>query len=892
MKKSSSVFNTPALSSIVNENVKGCKWAAEIRDRAVEDAKPWLNLSDAAVWRLMFGPSIKRSWMVWSNGFCPSCKVSVPMYKWKVDAWNNPWKLECPHCKEIFPKNDFAAFYKSGLNEHGVFDPQKADRKLLFNCEHPDPSDPLHSFGVDDGDGWSDGVNRWMFVGAYLIYGQWKQLIVGGASNLSMAYVMTGDERYAHKAGILLDRIADLYPEFDFITQGTVYEVSSIRNPGYVSVWHDACEETRKLVMAYDFIFDAIKNDSELVTFLSRKAADFILENKKSSFPDIQRNIEDGILRDALANPLKIKNNYPRAEYAKAIIMTVLGWPENRDEIYRFMDGVLAKATAVDGVTGEKGLSGYAMYVVNGIVEMIGYFSRIDPQFVKNMAESNPGLKNILRFFIDTRCIEKYYPLSGDTGEFAAQADRFAIDMLQGRPGFDPSTYSFISQLYEITGDPALVQTAYSENGKTVDNLPYDVFFKDPAALQRRFLEVIDRYGDDIKLDSVNKEQWHIAILRSGGGGDGRALWLDYDSGGAHGHADCMNLGLFAKGLDLMPDFGYPPVRYGGWETERAMWYKSTAAHNTVVVDGENSKEGAGETALWAVGKAFRAIRASGEKTNCENRYERTAALIDISPADSYVLDVFRVTGGSDHVKYMHSGYGSISTEGLSLSEMEPIGSENLIRGFSGDKNPENGWSADWKIEDRYGYLPENSDVHLRYTDLTDCAEAVVAECWISGVYSLVESWIPTVLTRRRSPIAPLESTFAAIIEPYERESKIKSIRRVPLCDESDAAVEVVLKDGRRDLLIAADPGFSNANSRVLTQNDNGIQTDAELALVRYGPQGGVQRIVFCKGSFVRVGSLSVESRTDFAEVEFNGESHSVASGEESVTIKMNCGKP
>ena len=62
-------------------------------------------------------------------------------------------------------------------------------------------------------------------------------------------------------------------------------------------------------------------------------------------------------------------------------------------------------------------------------------------------------------------------------------------------------------------------------------------------------------------------------MLRSGRGREARAAWLDYDSGGRHGHADALNLGLFAKGLDLLPDFGYPPVQYGGWGAPRPVVY-------------------------------------------------------------------------------------------------------------------------------------------------------------------------------------------------------------------------------------------------------------------------------------------------------------------------------
>ena len=146
------------------------------------------------------------------------------MYSWKIDPWKFPFKTQCPHCDMLFPTNDFSAFYRSGLDRHAVFDPKLADRSLLFNSDHPDPADPLHRFGVDDGTGYVEGEKRWRFIGAYLIYGHWKILVLAGVNHLSEAYFVTGEPIYAHKAAILLDRIADVYPTFDFIEQAVVYE--------------------------------------------------------------------------------------------------------------------------------------------------------------------------------------------------------------------------------------------------------------------------------------------------------------------------------------------------------------------------------------------------------------------------------------------------------------------------------------------------------------------------------------------------------------------------------------------------------------------------------------------------------------------------------------------
>ena len=114
-----------------------------LRQYAIERAAPWRALSPEELWDLVFGHTLPRSWMVWSDGFCPSCGGLVNMYDWRISVWEQTWKLTCPRCSDVFPKNDFHAFYRSGLDGTGVFDPKHADRDLLFNVEHPDPADPL-----------------------------------------------------------------------------------------------------------------------------------------------------------------------------------------------------------------------------------------------------------------------------------------------------------------------------------------------------------------------------------------------------------------------------------------------------------------------------------------------------------------------------------------------------------------------------------------------------------------------------------------------------------------------------------------------------------------------------------------------------------------------------
>ena len=862
-----SVFFPPELVARARANIAKYPWAAEQKQNIVDAAKPWMKLSDEDLWSMMFGPTIHRSWMVLSDGYCPSCKKPVPMYNWRIDAMNRPWKVQCPHCQELFPKNDFKAFYQSGLDAQGIFDPKKADRSLLFNAERPNPDDPLRMFGVDDGEGYVEGDKRWRFIGAYLIYGQWKQAALGGIRNLSAAYIVTGDPKYAHKAAILLDRVADVYPTFDFMSQADLYDGRN-QADGYVSVWHDACEETRELAMAYDMVRDAIPDDKKLVEFLSKKAG---------GSKDIERNIEDRILSDALNNIPKISSNYPRTQVAMIVINEVLG---NRGAADAILDPMLDKATAVDGVTGEKGLVDYSAHTIKGVANLLGLLARIDPDFLKETLKRHPRVHDMYRFHIDTWCLGKYYPLVGDCGWFACQRDQY--QGVEFYKGFDPAPYmyafslspsmfTFLWQLYELTGDTALVQALYRGNDDSADGLPYDLFADDPAAFQKAVKNVIKRIGPTPTLKSINKEQWHLAILRSGDGDDARALWLQYDAWGNHGHANCMELGLFAKGLDLMPDFGYKPVQFGGWGSPRANWYGMTAAHNTVVVDGRDQGNGAGATTLWADGRQFHAIRASGPAPMGGKQFERTAALIDVSDKDFYILDVFRVIGGSDHAKFMGSHFGQVTTQGLSLKPSEAYGHGTEMRSFQLDPSPKPGWSVDWRIEDKYKFLAPGSEVHLRYTDLTYGAEAYLAEAWVSigGYYdSYDEAWIPRIMVRRQSPEAPLASTFVSIIEPYEKQSAISGIRRLALEAEdgapypdSFAAVEVSLVGGGKDLLISADDPHG-----IMVQKDWGVATDAELCLIRLDKAGKAKKVVICKGSFARVGDKEFKG-----EGEING---------------------
>ncbi|MBN2308544.1 MAG: heparinase II/III family protein [Candidatus Hydrogenedentes bacterium] len=870
--KRASAFYPDEVVARARANAGASDWAAGVQQDVIARARPWLEASDEELWGFMFGPTIPRSWMVWSDGICPACQKDVKMYTWRMDPWEFRWKVQCPHCKEWFPKNDFGAFYESGLDEHGVFQPARADRALLFNTEHPDPDDPLHGFGVDDGEGYVDAEGRrWRFIGAYLIYGQWKRLIVQGIVDLSAAYVATGDSRYAYKAALMLDRVADVFPGFDFGEQGIVYERKGDR--GQVSTWHDACAEVHQLALAYDRLFEGARDEeAALVAFLSEKARTHKLDNPKQSWADIQRNIEDRVFRDTLAHGDRIQSNYPTTDVALMLIKAVLEWPGNRDEVMALMDGVIDKATAVDGMSGEKGLAGYTVIAPRTLAELLAQFSLLGPDFLKDVYARHPALHEAYRFHIDMWCMDEWYPQSGDTGSFAKKAPSYAGVSLSKTPGVAPSMWTFLWDMYGLTKDAAFVQVMYNANGATVEGLPYDLFAEDPAAMQAGVQAVIDEAGPAIRRGSVNKPQWRIAVLRSGEAGLRRALWLDYDAGGAHGHQDGMNLGFFGKGLDLLPDFGYPPVGYGGWGSPKALWYRMTAAHNTVVVDGRNQDGAGGTTTLWADGERFRCIRANAPEMYGIQRYERLAALVDLDERDSYIMDCFFVAGGAEHAKFIHSAFGTVTTQGLTLAPAPDYGNDTQMRNFQCDANAPVGWQADWRIEDRRNYLEDGADIHVRYTDLTPHTEAGLAEAWIDAAgFAGEPTWIPQLMVRRRTAEGPLVSAFVSVIEPYEGTSRLAAIRRLPLesmnaraMPDSFVGVEITRADGRQDVWITVE----GRGPVEMVEPEHDVHVCGELAVLTFSPKG-LERIVLGNCQWLRAGALNVMLKpgTEFVEL-------------------------
>jgi len=441
-----------------------------------------------------------------------------------------------------------------------------------------------------------------------------------------------------------------------------------------------------------------------------------------------------------------------------------------------------------------------------------------------------------------------------------------------------------------------------------------------PSEMRKRISDIIESTGTYIEPKDTNRETWKLAVCHSGGKGQERAFALDYDSGGYHGHNDCMNLSIFAKGLDLLPDYGYPPHhRRGGWNSGWFFWYRSASSHNTVIVDRKehadylalnekdcdrkkdpigyynyvkNTYTDLGKAEMWAAGEGIKLIRASCPEVTQVERYERTVAMIDVSDTDSYFADIFRVKGGSEHIKLMRSSHSELAVKGIDpvdmdeeagrygtafIKEVDPDrqiihynfedGEDNCFtKNIRKDKNPDRGWSVEWKMKDIYWQKTDGKDIYLKYTDLTNGCEAWLYEARfdtygeymhfcpekLGGQELFPDTWLPAAAVVKKGE--DLESVFAGIFEPYEGRPFIKYSKRLPVTEketgkitETLVAIEVGTENGIEDMLL-----FSDTGGKTVLQEGWGVETDAAFCAMR--KRGGkYERISAYGGTYIEV---------------------------------------
>jgi len=815
--KSGSTLRPPDQVANARRNIERYAWARAMRDKVVAEADKFASQPDDFLWELVTPQSIPRGIEVNMTRGCPGCGVEVKKfgnYPWKVDVFKRPWKIECPSCGEAFPKNDFGKFYESGKDSDGVFHADRADRSLLFNTDHPDPADPLHTYGVDDGMGFKDDKGDvFRFIGYYGHYGAWTAVrqAVGAFRD---AYILTGDPKYARKAGLMLYRVAQFYPDMDWAYWRKLgfFNSDGGNEKGKVMgrIWET--DLAKSLVSAYDAIWPAL-GDPELLAYLSKKTGQTATCAGVRALMD--KNLLHEVHDEILAG--NIAGNEGMHQTAMAAAAIALDDPVLTRQ---WLDWVFAPGDLVHGDPSggnilrlfetridEDGMGDEASPAYNSIWRTL--FRQISETVSAYPRYRGPDIAKVPKYrkMFETParliCIGKFIPLIGDTGS-------------TGSPGFGVSADEMV-YAYRTFKDPFFAQMAWFLNGNKANGLHGGLYEAEPEAVVAEIEAEVAKHGH-YAAKTENLPSYGLALLRGGKAENARALSLYYGRNTGHGHRDTLNIELFAHGLDLLPDLGYP--EYATLWPSRYEWTGHTISHNTVTIDRRaQANNRCGVARFVADGDGVSAAEVyAGKPYPQASLYQRTVAMVDVSDSDFYIVDVFRVKGGKEHYYSIHGPDGEIETEGLKLTAQpkgtfagEDIafgadlgGRENAWRDSSGfqylydirrDSAPPALSAVTWKVKDTWKLLKEPKDIRLRVNLLSPPGELVLAH----GDPPRNKPGNPRRLEYIILPHTGDEVTYVTVIEPYVGTRFIESIERTD--DGSSVTLKVALASGRIDYI-------------------------------------------------------------------------------------------
>ena len=847
-------------------------WAANARKSAVSGAAGYLELSDDELWKMIASQELPRDIHTNKEDGCPNCGAGIfkhGNYPWRKAG---AWKLKCPNCGEVYPKNDFWEFYKTALDEHGFFRHELGNRKLLLNAEHPDPKDPLHKLYVDDGYGMFDeNGKKHRVIAYYNSWIHWKE-ITRTLGALVQAYVLTSDVKYAHKAGVILDRVADVYPDMDFMPLHKQGFEHSHGGPGrgriLGSIWETSMGNS--LSSAYDKVFDGLKGDAELVNFCSERAKQYKLGDK-SSIEAICRHIEDQLVMEILISCKdgRISPNIGGTHVSVIYAAVALDRPKVTNEWLDYifdpnfpgdytkskypLQWIMVQGIDRDGMGGENG--GYGLGWVRRAQQFPDLLAMYPDYEGHDLVAEYPKLRQC--FYIEPRLmvLNAAFPNIGDTGAAGTW----------GRLG-RATTFATGYRLYK---DPQLAALAWSYAGENAARLrtPNDIYKKEPDALANEIAKVAKNVDSTLKCDHLGR--YGQAYVQTQSPVEGRALWIHYGYRKGHAHADNLTIGLYAKNLDMLPDLGYPEYT-GGWPKRHA-WTASTISHNTLLINDRKANYNAGgQITLFAVQPPLRAMDVDAKRAySGVKTYRRTVALVDVSnthptssrlrqgyggragQADSYVFDVFRARGGKNHRLSYHGPAEMATVNGLKMVKQQTgtfAGPDIEFATLSGEKagfykksgftylydverseRPVDGYyTVDWKCEDLRGRIGEGKEPHLRLHALTPCDEVATA----AGDPPQNKRGAPRRLRYLlQSRLGEnMESQFVTVLEPYEKTPFIKQVRALKVGHDADptsvAAVAVELMDGTTDILISCE-------ERTSVEVEGGIEFDGQLGMIR-----------------------------------------------------------
>ncbi|MCF7853182.1 MAG: heparinase II/III-family protein [Candidatus Pacebacteria bacterium] len=652
---------------------------------------PWVERSDADIEALVR----------WSPPNVPGIVAGAPPEFGKLDfAERQPFRMTAKKTGTVFFERpeDYPPDYLFPENKHLVVTGLDGTQFEVSYFEHEGVKySPALAI-------WRQRLHKYGFLVNFL-------------RSCAEAYAITGEERYARPALLVLNRLGDLFPRLPLYDGG-----AQVNEPCWVT---EADGKTPLTMATYRAAPRALRLTGDypswvrvkccpgtqfaqyhfyLVDYLGRLLGSYsLLRNSptvealgREKYDDaaaVRRNIEDRMFREVL----DICRLYP-AEIG------------NHSGSWR--TGALRAAMMFD----DQALIDFCIDHLRFEVRNCHYYDGMYQD--GSIAYSHMSRRNIVN---DTEFLY-----------------RMGIDLYRRLPVLESVIVNWIYAVPSNFVEPALDDCPAHPQGRNVFSLMRSRLglvakrFGNPE--YSRQIETMDALKDGGERGRFFKSRnfpgvgW--AVLRAGKGDDLTEIFLDYSHAHGHNQCDIGSIDLFFRGHEILCDPGYGKGGLKEMEEKYnfpAHWldhawlrnfYGRTGSHNVIQIN--NLSQQPGETAqpfgnlLLYQDKAgnddapMQMVAADLRKAYPEsaygfglNRFERALLLVDMPDGGAYAVDHAAVDGGRVH-DWMVKTRGELESVSDSLTFGEPHGT------LLGYLNPECGEFGDiWPLEPRFALITE-----------------------------------------------------------------------------------------------------------------------------------------------------------------------------------------
>ncbi len=859
--KTARTYYTPERLASMRENLDRYEWAQTERDAIIKRADQWLAYSDEDLRMMVPPPELPRAGYV--NGTdCPVHGLEVRKfgtYGWKVSL-DQPFKVTCPVGGEVYPDNDFAAYYRSGWDGRR-WDPERADRALLTGGEM-----------VDDGWGWDsgDGTGRKYWFVAY--YTQWvlvRQVVWGVLEDCSRAYLLTEDPRYAHATAVVLWQLAEYYPDYRFEKQSRHGLEIDPRYWGKLLYHTWECWTVEHSAKAYDAIFPALAGDTALQQAVGQSA------------PEVAEHIESRMLRDMarliIDGSHTIQGNYGMHQTALLYVALACGdevneprksqmidWivnNENSGALYTdlSLNDALYNVVYRDGTPFES--PSYNLGWVDNLTLLAGLLAECGEDVL-----AHPRLKAICDWPLELICAGQFTPSLGDSG----------------RPYHFKTSLSgaVAARAFRLWRDPRyakVVAEATSAYGR-------DLFERQ---VDEEALEAAREVPEPLGISDSILPAYGMTILQTGTDANRSAVAFNQGADrSAHAHYDAMSIDIYSRGNSLIPDFGYPETANSD-DPRRFGWFSHSAAHNIVQVNARRAARAHAAVTNYDPFPSCRIVDARSDSIypGVTDLYRRTTALVDATADDHYVLDIFRVSGGEQHDWIVHGTDATFATA-LPLSPPRegtlagpdvpyghfyddealrdaPYGTVSYVR-YEGSayqwlRNVQEGaldgaGVVEWHVARTAEQPPSfpHEGISLRAHLIGDDETLFVCDGEPQQNALMNPATMKFVVRRRTGE--DLRSTFITVFEPTQDQPFLRSVERVEAtpAEADPVALRITRADGGVDWFV------STSDASATVQVEGGPTLQGEAAFISLTADGAIRRARLSNGSLLRFGEVEL----------------------------------